>query len=102
MLITALQVVFLLMAGLSLFDSLTHTFGTIATGGFSTRDASVGGLNNFRAELVIIVFMIIAGGNFSLYYAVLKGNFKIYLPTRNLSSTFSSPPSWRVSSVSIY
>lgn len=76
MLITALQVIFLLMAGLSLFDSLTHTFGTIATGGFSTRDASVGGLNNFRAELVIIVFMIIAGGNFSLYYAVLKGKFK--------------------------
>lgn len=76
MLITALQVVLLLMAGLSLFDSLTHTFGTIATGGFSTRDASVGGLNNFRAELVIIVFMIIAGGNFSLYYSVLKGNIK--------------------------
>lgn len=76
MLITALQVVLLLMAGLSLFDSLTHTFGTIATGGFSTRNASVGGLNNFRAELVIIIFMIIAGGNFSLYYAVLKGNFK--------------------------
>ncbi len=76
MLLSAAQAVLLLMAGLSLFDSLTHTFGTIATGGFSTRDASVGGLFNFKAELVIILFMIIAGGNFALYYGVLRGNVK--------------------------
>jgi trk system potassium uptake protein len=76
MVLSAAQVVLLLLAGLSLFDALTHTFGTIATGGFSTRDASVGGLLNFKAELVIILFMIIAGGNFSLYYGVFKGNLK--------------------------
>lgn len=76
MFLSAAQVLLLLLAGLSLFDSLTHTFGTIATGGFSTRDASVGGLFNFKAELVIILFMIIAGGNFSLYYGVMRGNLK--------------------------
>ncbi len=87
-LISVVQVVLLLLAGLSFFESLTHTFGTVATGGFSTRNDSIAGLNNVRAEVIIIVFMIIAGGNFSLYYAAFKGKlnkiftnpeFKFYL-----------------------
>ncbi len=86
--ISFVQVVLLLLAGLSFFDSLTHTFGTMATGGFSTKNASVAGLYNFRAEFIIIIFMLIAGGNFSLYFTALKGNvravfrnpeFKFYL-----------------------
>jgi len=57
--------------GLSLFDALCHSFGTMATGGFSTYNASVGHFQNPVLEFVIIVFMILAGTNFTLLYYLL-------------------------------
>jgi len=77
--ISALETVLLMLSGFSLFDALTHTFATMATGGFSTKNLSVGGFNNPLAELIIIVFMFIAGGNFSLYYCVAKKNYNALL-----------------------
>lgn len=74
--ISVLQVLLLLISGLSLFESLTHTFATMGTGGFSTRNASIGGLGNPMAEVVITIFMFIAGGNFALYFLVSKGSIK--------------------------
>lgn len=73
--ISLLEVILLLLSGFSFFDSLTHTFATMATGGFSTRNVSIGGFHNPRAEIVIIFFMFIAGGNFSLYYRVFKKDY---------------------------
>ncbi|MEO1996484.1 MAG: potassium transporter TrkG, partial [Planctomycetaceae bacterium] len=63
----------LLMAeGMSLYDALCHTFGTMATGGFSTRNASIGDFQSPLIESTIIVFMILAGTNFSLYFLMFK------------------------------
>jgi len=56
------------------FDSLCHTFATLATGGFSTQNASIGAYHNRLAiDIITIVFMIFAGINFGLYDHLLKG-----------------------------
>jgi len=72
-LMSLLQVVFLIFGGMSLFDALCHTFTTMPTGGFSTKNASIAHYNNLYVDIVIIVFMILAGINFSLHYQVLRG-----------------------------
>lgn len=63
------EVVLLLAVGLSLFDALTYTFSTVSTGGFSPHSASVGAFSPL-VQVVVIVFMLAAGVNFSLYFAV--------------------------------
>ncbi len=56
-------------AGMNVFDAIGHSFSTIAIGGFSTHDASMGYFNDKpRIEIVAIVFMIISGINFSLHF----------------------------------
>ena len=56
------------VAGMSVFDAICHAFSTIAIGGFSPYDASIGHFNNLTIEMVAIVFMVIAGMNFSLHF----------------------------------
>lgn len=70
--LTAAETLLLMFAGLDLFDALTHTFGTMATGGFSTRNASVGSYNSAFVDVIITVFMVIAGVNFTLHYQLLR------------------------------
>lgn len=74
--ITVAEAVLLMFGGMNLFDALTHTFGTVATGGFSTRNASVGHYDSAYIDLVITFFMIIAGMNFTLHFKFLTGNFR--------------------------
>lgn len=76
LLISLAQLIMLLLSGLSVFDSFNHTFTTMATGGFSTRNESIAAFNNPFTEGVIITFMFMAGVNFSLYYALFRGNIK--------------------------
>lgn len=65
----------LLWAGdMDLFDSLCHAFGTIATGGFSTRNASLGAFSVY-SQYVVLVFMILSGTNFTLHFYALHRNF---------------------------
>ena len=59
-------------AGMNIFDSICHSFSTIAIGGFSTHNESFGYYNNQWIELVAIFFMIAAGLNFSLHYLAFK------------------------------
>jgi len=59
-------------AGMSGFDAICHSFSTIAIGGFSTHDASIGYFNSPAIESIAIVFMIIAGINFGLHFFALK------------------------------
>ena len=81
---TAVQVIFLLAGGMPLYDSLIHAFGTASTGGFSSRNASVGAYGSVYLETVITIFMLLFGVNFSLYYAVLKGSIKSVLRDEEL------------------
>lgn len=70
-LLSLAETVLLLFGGMSLFDALTHTFGTMATGGFSPRNASVGAYDSAYIDVVITVFMVLAGVNFVLYHRVI-------------------------------
>lgn len=72
-LISLAQAVLLLLGGMGLFDALCHTFTTMPTGGFSTRNASIAFYDSVYFDSVIIVFMLLAGINFSLHYQVLRG-----------------------------
>ncbi len=78
---TVVQTACLVAAGMSLFDALCHTFATLSTGGFSTRTASVAAFDSLPVEIIIIVFMVLSGMNFGLYFAMLKGDWKA--PLRN-------------------
>jgi trk/ktr system potassium uptake protein len=71
--ITAAAVACFTLAGMSGFDALNHAFTTLATGGFSTRDASVGAWGP-AVQWSVVLFMVLAGMNFSLHYRVLAGN----------------------------
>jgi trk system potassium uptake protein TrkH len=70
--LTILETLFLKLAGLSLYDAVNHTFATIATGGFSTKNSSVAAFHSFKVEMVIAVFMILGALNLSLYYQAFK------------------------------
>jgi len=68
---SASEVILLWLAKMPLFDSLTVTFSTMATGGFTPRTESIGYYNSPLIEGIVILFMIIAGVNFGLYYFLL-------------------------------
>lgn len=72
---TIIQIGLLFGGGMSLFDSVCHTFTTMPTGGFSTKNASIAHYNNPYFDFIIIVFMMIAGMNFSLHYKLFRGQF---------------------------
>ncbi len=76
--LSAAETILLKLAGMSWFDALCHTFGTMATGGFSTKNASIGHYNSPVIDLIIIIFMLIAGANFALHYRALRGNFEYF------------------------
>lgn len=69
---TVLQVLLLLPA-MDLFDSVNHAFATMATGGFSTKNASIGHFGSAYVDWVVTVFMFLAGVSFVLHYRLLRG-----------------------------
>jgi trk system potassium uptake protein TrkH len=56
------------LAGMSIFDAIGHSFSTVAIGGFSTHNASIGYFDSYQIEIVAMVFMLLAGVNFSLHF----------------------------------
>ncbi len=67
------------LAGMNAFDAIGHSFSTVAIGGFSTHDASIGYFASTRIEMICTLFMLIAGVNFSIHYlAVQRLNFGPY------------------------
>jgi trk system potassium uptake protein TrkH len=77
--LTLLETVTLLFCGVSLFDALTTSFATIATGGFSPRNASIAHYRSLAVEIVVIVFMILSGMNFVLLFESISGKVKTIL-----------------------
>ncbi|MCG8653928.1 MAG: TrkH family potassium uptake protein [Pirellulales bacterium] len=71
--LNALLTIIYMVEGMTLFDSLCHAFGTMATGGFSTYNASLGHFDSSLIDYTTIVFMILAGTNFTLLYLTLIG-----------------------------
>jgi trk system potassium uptake protein TrkH len=72
------QLLLLWGGGMSLYEAALHTMATMATGGFSPRGLSVGAYNSVYIESVIIIFMLLAGMNFSLHFFALHGRFRVY------------------------
>jgi trk system potassium uptake protein TrkH len=81
--ITVLQTACLCLAGMTLYESLIHTFGTVATGGFSNRALSVGAYANPWIHYIILAFMFLSGVNFALYYRAVH--------TKKISEIFKDP-----------
>jgi trk system potassium uptake protein TrkH len=94
---TIIELVLLMFGGMSLYDSLIHTSGTMGTGGFSNYAASVGHFNSVYIDIIISVFMLACGVNFGLYHRIFYGKklsalkdpeLRFYLATVGVSTIF--------------
>jgi trk system potassium uptake protein len=70
---TVAETILLMVGGMNLLDALCHTFGTIATGGFSTQNASVGAYKSVYIDVVVTIFMLLGGINFALHFQFFRG-----------------------------
>jgi trk system potassium uptake protein TrkH len=73
--LTIAEVILLLIGGMNLFESICHAFGTIATGGFSPKNSSIGGYSPY-IQYVVMIFMLLSGMNFVIHYSLYKLDFK--------------------------
>ncbi len=73
---TGLQILLLVVGEMGWFDAVTHAFATVATGGFSTKNASLGHFESPYTQYVTIVFMYLAGINFTLHFRAAAGRFE--------------------------
>lgn len=71
-----LEIVSLNLGGMSLFDSITHAFGTLSTSGYSPKNAGIGYYDNAYFDWAITLFMFLGGINFILFYQALSGDWK--------------------------
>lgn len=81
-LLTLVQMLLLLAGGMDWFDATCHSFATMATGGFSTKNLSVGAFASDYVYWIITVFMYLAGVNFLLHYNALRGNVRLLVTDR--------------------
>ena len=72
LLLTVLCALAYYVAGMPVFDAVCHSFSTVAIGGFSTHDASIGYFDSTAINAVAVVFMIVAGANFALHFTALR------------------------------
>lgn len=87
LLLTVIECLLLWVAKMPLYDAVCHAFTTMSTGGFSIKNQGLVAYDSFLIELIIIIFMLIAGSSFSLHYRLFKGEnsyfsnaeFKAYL-----------------------
>jgi len=87
-------------AGMSFFDAVCHSFSTIAIGGFSTHDASIGYFNSTTIEMIAVLFLLLSGVNYALHYTAWARNtptvyfadseFKFYLSTLTVVAMVAS------------
>ncbi|SDC61884.1 MULTISPECIES: TrkH family potassium uptake protein [unclassified Candidatus Frackibacter] len=76
LLLTVSQIILLFVNDVPLFEAVIHSFGTVSTGGFSSRTLSVRAYDSLIIDGIMVFFMFLAGTNFTLHYQVLRGNIK--------------------------
>lgn len=76
--LTAVETVLYKLGGMSLFDAVNHSFATMATGGFSTKNASLAHWDSAYIHWVTIAFMYLAGVNFTLHFRAVSGSFDFF------------------------
>ena len=81
---TIVEIILLLLGGMSFFDACIHSFGSAGTGGFSSRNLSVGAYDNAYFDIVIGIFILLFGVNFNLYYFLLVRRFRDVLHSEEL------------------
>ena len=74
--LTLLQTLLLMLGGMNLFDGICHSFTTMATGGFSTKQSSIAHWDSAYIQYIVIIFMFIAGTNFGLLHTAIRGNWR--------------------------
>lgn len=101
--LTLAQTILLYYFGMTFFDAINHSFATIATGGFSTKNLSISHYNNLAIELTIIVFMILSGTHFGLLYGTVAAKkntifssklFKAYVLTMFIGTLLVTYKLW--------
>ncbi len=97
--LTVIEILLLIIGGVPLFDAVCHAFATMATGGFSTKNTSLGYYDSAFIQWVVTIFMFLAAMNFTLHYRLLKGRlrdiwkdteFKVYFMIFAVSSLISA------------
>ena len=86
--LTVAEIIFLLIGKMSLFDAVCHAFATIATGGFSTKNASIAAFSPY-IQYIVMIFMALSGINFALHVFALKGDVSKALKNEELRSYLS-------------
>ena len=81
--LTLAQTLLLMLCGMGAYDAITHSMGTISTGGFSPHSASIRYFDSAYVDWIVIFFMFVSGANFTLHYSAIKG--------RTLRSFFHDP-----------
>ncbi|MEW6569921.1 MAG: TrkH family potassium uptake protein [Nitrospirota bacterium] len=108
--LTAADAVLLYIAGMDFYDALCHAFTTMATGGFSTKNASIGHFDSAAIDYITGFFMLLSGVNYSLYFYVFKGSFsklwtsdefRFYITVAAISTLLITLGIWRSSYESI-
>jgi len=77
--LTVIQTLLLMLGGMTWFDAVCYTFATLATGGFGVKNLSVGHYNSAYIDIVIMIFMLLAGMNFTLHFRLLRGKGMLVL-----------------------
>lgn len=85
--LTLVEIIFLLAGDMDLFESVVHSFGTAGTGGFGVKSDSIGGYSAY-SQWVITIFMLVFGINFNLYFLILIGRIKSVLKSEELRAYF--------------
>jgi trk system potassium uptake protein TrkH len=78
LLMTLMETGLLMAGGVDFFNAITHSFATLATGGFSNFNSSLGHYQSTYLQSVVVLFMFLAGANFSLHFMALRGNISSY------------------------
>ena len=86
--LTVTEIILLLIGKVSLFDSVCNSFATIATGGFSTKNASIAAFSPY-VQYIVMIFMALSGINFALHVFALKGDIKKVLKNEELRTYLS-------------